>query len=110
ADLGVRVHRGPLGDVAARVHGCVQAAGWDYFVRINGDSPLISPKLIDCGVRLATHYRLDFVTNLWPRSYPYGISVEVIRTETFARCLSETDDPADREHITRWFYRHIDRL
>lgn len=110
ADLGVRVHRGPLADVAERVHDCVQAAGWDYFVRINGDSPLLSPRLIDCGVRLAIHNRLEFVTNLWPRTYPYGVAVEVIRTETFARSLRETRDPADREHITRWFYRNIDRL
>ena len=44
--LGVGCHRGALDDVAARLHGAASEAGFDAFVRANGDSPLLDPALV----------------------------------------------------------------
>jgi len=106
--LGVPVHRGWLDNVARRVLDCARARGWEYFARINADSPFLDPLLVQTGVRRALKDRLDFVTNLRPRSYPYGIAVEVFSTDAFARAYGRMSRADDFEHVSPFFYRHLD--
>jgi spore coat polysaccharide biosynthesis protein SpsF (cytidylyltransferase family) len=49
----------------------------------------------------------DFVTNLYPRSFPYGVSVELIRTQTYEMMYGRMSDSEDFEHVTRALYRHM---
>jgi spore coat polysaccharide biosynthesis protein SpsF len=106
----VPVFRGSAYDVAGRVLACARQFAFDYFVRVNGDSPLIEPALIDRAVRTAVDSRLDLVTNLFPRSFPYGVSAEVVRTAAFAEAYARMDRPDHHEHVTKYLYEHIDRL
>lgn len=109
---GVAVFRGPLDDVAARFLGAAERFGLETFVRITGDSPLIDPALVDEAVRLhAVPPATDLATNVWPRSFPKGMSVEAIRTEAFRRALDRMTDPLTgwREHVTQAFYAEPDR-
>lgn len=106
--MGVLVTRGPSADVTLRVLRCVRETGCDAFVRFNGDSPFVDPALVEEGL---AHYRKrqpDLVTNVLKRTFPYGISVEVVRTSTFERIYPKLRDRADLEHVTRYFYRHPD--
>ncbi len=105
-DRGVACYRGPLQDVAGRVLGAAAMAKAEAFVRITGDSPFMDPWLVDQAVRLFQAGDFDLVTNTQVRSYPKGMSVEVVRTASLERALRMTADPDDREHLTRWFYRH----
>ena len=107
ARRGVGVFRGPHEDVAARILGCAQEHGLELFVRINADSPFVDPGLIDQALERAVRERLDFVTNLHPRSYPYGVAVEVFRTAAYRAAYELMSEAADREHVSRYFYRHI---
>lgn len=103
AERGTRCHRGPLDDVAARM---ADAAGdWEAFVRVNGDSPLLDPALVDHGVRLfRAGDDVDLVSNVWPRrSFPRGQSVEVVRTALLRAALSDLDAEG-REHVTLRLY------
>lgn len=101
---GVACFRGALDDVAGRVLGAVQEVGAPAFVRISGDSPLIDPDLIDQGVEVFSESRPDVATNVFPRTFPHGQSVEVIATVAFeALCRSQTD-AHHREHVTSGFY------
>ena len=108
AQLRVDCHRGPLEDVAQRFIGAATAHGLDAFVRISADSPLIDPRLIEDLVR---RYRqsedCDLATNVLRRTYPSGMSVEVIRTATLARAHPAMS-AAEREHVTPLFYAHPD--
>ena len=52
SERGVKLHRGPLEDLAARVLGAAEAFGFDAVVRVNGDSPLLDQRLVDRGVAL----------------------------------------------------------
>jgi spore coat polysaccharide biosynthesis protein SpsF len=49
---------------------------------------------------------VDLVTNVLPRSFPKGQSVEVIAAAALGRLLASTDDAEDREHVTRYVYRN----
>ena len=101
--LGVKVYRGDLDDVAMRVLKSAQSVGADYLVRINGDSPFLSPTLIDVGIQLVDEKQPDLVSNLIERSYPYGVAVEVIKTQTLEHVIDSLSRE-QREHVTKYFY------
>ena len=102
--------RGDLANVAGRLNAARKAYGYDSFVRLNGDSPLMDPVVVDRGVGIFLNRELDLVTNVFPRSYPRGQSVEVLRADTFQQALAVMEDEEDLEHVTRYFYRNSQRF
>jgi spore coat polysaccharide biosynthesis protein SpsF len=106
AERSLTVHRGPLDDLAARVLGAAEACGLDALVRVNGDSPLLDQRLVDRGVALLRAGDVDLVSNVRPRSFPPGQSVEVLRTSVLRLAVERMRDDGDREHVTAWLYRH----
>jgi spore coat polysaccharide biosynthesis protein SpsF len=109
-ELGVACHRGPRDDVLARVIGLVEAQALPVVVRISGDSPLIDPTIVDRAVLLFAEGQCDLVTNVAPRSFPKGQSVEVVSAQALRLQVSARPTAEDREHVTRWFYRHPERV
>jgi spore coat polysaccharide biosynthesis protein SpsF (cytidylyltransferase family) len=96
--------RGPHEDVAARVALAAREHRLDAFVRVSGDSPLIDPAIVD---RAVARYRAgdaDLVTNVRPRSFPPGQSVEVVRTLTFLSLVPRMTTEEEREHVTPLLY------
>lgn len=106
ASLGLGVFCGETENVARRLLGCAQASGWDGFFRINGDSPCLDPSLLDQAAEAFDILEPDLVTNLHPRSYPYGVSVELLRTSIYAEAYRRFDRPEHREHATLFYYEH----
>lgn len=104
-DEGVAIFRGACDDVAARALKCAEANDFDRFVRISGDSPFVDPELVDQVSAAQAERGADLATNIQVRTYPPGMSVEVIRTAAMARLIAETENADDREHVTRYFYR-----
>jgi spore coat polysaccharide biosynthesis protein SpsF len=108
--MGVGCHRGALDDVAARLADAAGDAGFDAFVRANGDSPLLDPALIEHAHGIYARNDCDMVTNVLPRSFPKGMSVELIGLVAMRRILESTTDSQDREHVTRFAYANPDRF
>ncbi|MDO8463204.1 MAG: glycosyltransferase family protein [bacterium] len=106
ADKSIPCFRGSLVDVAGRFFAAADAHEFDAFVRVCGDSPLTDPAVISTAVALFRGSEYDLVTNTFPRSFPVGVSVEVVRTEPFRRAHVRMTDPLDREHVTRYYYQH----
>ena len=104
-----KVYRGATDDVAGRVLGAARRERWDGFYRLNGDSPFIDSDLIRRAHRAMEAETLDLVTNVRPRSYPYGVSVELIRTETLDRIHDRLGNE-NREHVTQYLYQNLDRF
>ena len=104
-ELDVPAFRGPLEDVAGRFLSVLDAFPLDGFVRLSADSPLLDQRLVDEGVRIFGEGGYDLVTNVFPRTFPSGESVEVVRSGTFRRAYPSFDAGEDREHVTRYFYR-----
>jgi spore coat polysaccharide biosynthesis protein SpsF (cytidylyltransferase family) len=90
--------------VAGRFNEVVDAYHFDGFVRVNGDSPLLDQQLIDKAVEIFLRGDLDIVTNVLPRTYPLGQSVEVLRSHTFRGAYKLMKENEDLEHVTRFFY------
>ncbi|MBX2969580.1 MAG: hypothetical protein KF803_09415 [Cyclobacteriaceae bacterium] len=109
-NMGIRCFRGDLDDVYKRVVDCIEFYKIDTFARINGDSPFPQTSLIESAFRQLEMSDLDFVTNLHPRTYPYGISVEVFRATTFSAHYRRLETPDQHEHITSYFYTHSNQF
>lgn len=101
---GVACHRGPLADVAGRVLGAARAHDLEAIVRVNGDSPLLDQRLVDRGVDLLTTSGADLATNVRPRTFPPGQSVEVALTDALERAHAHDSSAEDREHVTGPLY------
>jgi spore coat polysaccharide biosynthesis protein SpsF (cytidylyltransferase family) len=103
---GVKCYRGDLEDVASRFAAVVEQRRLDAFVRISGDSPLLDQRLVDHAVRLMQQGNDDLVTNVHPRSFPPGQSVEVVRAAAYRRARAMMTGSEEREHVTKLFYNH----
>lgn len=108
--VGTACFRGPLDNVAERFLQALRTHDLSAFVRISGDSPLLDPRLVARAVALFAESAVDLASNVFPRTYPAGMSVEVVRSETFERVVPGLSDPGDREHVTSYFYRHAEQF
>jgi spore coat polysaccharide biosynthesis protein SpsF len=109
-ERGIALYRGALADVLGRFIGLAETLSFDALVRINGDSPLLDPAIVDRAVELFQEGGADLVTNVYPRSFPKGESVEVMSVAALRKAAEQTSDPCDHEHVTRYFYQHADRF
>lgn len=108
---GVKYFRGETLNVVKRTFDCINYYNIDIFARLNGDSPFLSKKLLEKGIRLLENSAsYDFITNLFPRHFPYGLSVEVMKASLFKKFYLEIDTPEYQEHITSWFYNNSDKF
>jgi spore coat polysaccharide biosynthesis protein SpsF len=104
--LKVACFRGSLANVAKRIHDALSCYGFDVFVRISGDSPLLDQRLVDTGLNLFLNGECDMVTNILPRTFPKGQSVEILNSDVFAQAFYKMIDQQDLEHVTPYFYRN----
>lgn len=105
-EAGVKLFRGPLDDVSGRTLLCMRAFDMDTLVRICGDSPFEDSKLIDEMVALRERTGADIATNVFNRTFPSGLSVEVISRAAYERAYPLMREKEDFEHVTRYLYRH----
>jgi spore coat polysaccharide biosynthesis protein SpsF (cytidylyltransferase family) len=101
---GMACYRGSLTNVALRVHEAGKEIGAGGVVRVSADSPFIDPALIDHAIELYRRSEVDLVTNVFPRTFPKGQSVEVIALESLKRVLAAGLTPDQEEHVTKAFY------
>jgi len=107
----IKFFKGDFENVAKRIFDCIHHFDIDIFARINGDSPFVNKILLDKALNLFDQdTTLDFVTNLLPRKFPYGLSVELMRSKTYKKYYNELKSLDYQEHITKWFYENLDLL
>lgn len=109
-DQAVEVFRGPAEDVLGRALACAETCGLSRVVRISGDSPFIASPVVAQVIALHDSEKPDLASNVFPRGFPFGISVEVVTVDALRRLDALTDDPEDREHVTRYLYAHRDEF
>ncbi len=95
--------RGSLQDVSGRFAACAENWGLDYAVRINGDNLFADPDTLRAMLAIAQTGMYDLITNVPGRTFPYGMSIEILRTSFYRYTLAQ-QSVADREHVTAWLY------
>jgi len=107
--LGVPCHRGSEHDVLSRYADAARLYGADVVVRITSDCPLIDPALIDQTIAAYDEGGSDYVSNMLPPTWPYGMAVEVFSAAALAQAHAEATQAAEREHVTPFLYWHPER-
>jgi len=107
AEAGVPLFRGELSGVARRLREALAVYPCDRFFRVCADSPWVDPNLARA---MWEGEPADLVTNVFPRTFPRGRSLELLRSDIFlAQDLSAWDSEA-LEHVTQFYYRHPERF
>lgn len=100
-------YRGSEEDVLDRYYRAAVLYGADIIVRITSDCPLIEPEIVDLVIEAFLNEEADYASNtLPPRTYPRGLDAEVFSFAALERAWKEDSDPALREHVTPYLYRH----
>ena len=107
---GTKIYRGDLEDVGSRLFNGAKSMGSDSFVRISGDSPFIDWRLVDQAIDLHNISEADLVSNIFPRTYPKGQSVEIIKTASLAKLCKSERTNEEKEHVTPYFYKNYNKF
>ena len=101
----IKVFEGDLNNVALRLYKTARLYKKNFFIRISGDSPLIDYKIIERALAIFKNSKkkYDLVTNVFPRTFPQGQSVEIIKTSLIKNNIKKFTKQ-DKEHVTKYFY------
>jgi spore coat polysaccharide biosynthesis protein SpsF (cytidylyltransferase family) len=81
-----------------------------WFFRVSADSPLLDASLFPQMLAHCTREDLDIVTNVFPRTFPKGHSLEMLHSATFASLQADELDANEQEHVTLTYYNHPERF
>ncbi|MEL6942907.1 MAG: hypothetical protein AAFO82_09580, partial [Bacteroidota bacterium] len=102
---GIQYFRGSLENVSDRFYQAAKAQNWDYAIRINGDNIFTDTQVLKEMITIAVKDEYDFVSNVKGRSFPKGMSIEIVNLDYYARQLPKIEnDPRYREHVTLYLY------
>lgn len=110
--LGFPVSRGSEEDVLSRFFDAAVTFEPSIVVRITGDCPLISPRLIDaaidCFVEKQVNYLALSIGEDKARAYPRGFDVEVADFASLSEAAEKATEKYEREHVMPYLYTHGD--
>jgi len=108
---GIDCYAGSELDLVDRLYQTAREYGAEAMVRITGDCPLVDPLVVDRVTKcyLDGQDRLDYVSNISPRTYPDGLDTEVFSLSALERVWQEVKDPRVREGITENFLEHPEK-
>ncbi len=107
AERGVACFRGSENDLIGRMIGALENQKADNGVMIYGDGFLVDPAVIDeCVTAFEKNPGFDLVGNDLKLSYPPGQMVETFALNALKSAADRTQDPAMREHGTRFIRLH----
>lgn len=108
--LGLVCFRGSEDDVLDRVLRAAQSVGGNIIFQYGADCPFADPELIEGLLQIYLEGQWDFVSNALELTYPLGIVGAVFSTSTLEEINRLTQDPQDREDVTRYIWEHPERF
>ena len=78
----------------------------DYIVRITADCPFVDPEVIDNMVTLIKSSKLDFITNVYPPSWPDGLDISVFSRKTLDQANHYAKLDSEKEHVVPWMWKN----
>jgi len=113
--FGLHVVRGSEADVLSRFAMVLEEFDdTETLVRITGDCPFLDPRIIDQLVRLHKTLGPGFTANRLPppakRSYPIGLDVEVVDSQSLVAAHERATQRHEREHVLPFIYERPDEF
>tara|TARA_Y200000002_G_C22636109_1_gene644724 strand:- start:238 stop:879 length:642 start_codon:yes stop_codon:yes gene_type:complete len=107
----INCFKGELNNVALRLYKSARLYKKNFFMRISGDSPLIDYRILNKAIKIfeSSKNKCDLVTNVFPRTFPQGQSVEIIKTSIIKKNINKFSKQ-DKEHVTKFFYDNSNKF
>ncbi len=114
SSLGIDVFRGSENDVLDRYFRAVESKSPYSVVRITGDCPLISPKLIDLTISKFEKEDVDYIRLVTgeneKNAFPRGFDVEIAKFEALSQASKEATEKYEREHVMPYLYTNPNKF
>ena len=104
--LNISVFRGDLENVVLRSVNCCEKFGFEDFVRVCGDRPLFPPELCRDLIDIHKSGKFDLTTNAQLKTFPYGMTAEVINTKSLKKLMKLVKLKSDKEYLTSFYYKN----
>ena len=101
----IKYFRGSLNNVMKRSIDCCSYYKFDYFMRICADRPFLDfnlgKKMIKQNLK-----NYDLITNLFPKTFPSGLTCELIKVIALKKIFKKNLNDNFKEHICDYFYKN----
>ena len=98
----ISLYRGSLDNVQARFLGAVRKFQIDEIVRVTGDNPLISHRLIDIMFSNWDKMKIDYMGT---KGGVLGIGAEIFTLKSFEEVVKVSNSSYDYEHVSPPYYQ-----
>lgn len=102
----IKFFRGSLNNVSERALQCCKKFHLNSFVRICADRPFLDYELLRKMIKQFLSNKYDIVTNVFPKTFPFGLACEIIKLSAFKVIKKQKTKKGDNEHIFNYFYRN----
>ncbi len=100
----INYFRGDLNNVAERFLLCAEEFSFDYAVRVNGDNIFIDINSFKEMIEITKTNKHRFISNVKNRTFPKGMSIEIVRTDYYRKSYNKFTVPNHFEHVTLYLY------
>jgi spore coat polysaccharide biosynthesis protein SpsF len=109
---GIACTRGSKDDLLDRYYQAAATFQADVVVRLTSDNPLLDAEFLDWTTShfLSERPAYDYVDTVHSKTFPLGMSVEVVEIHALETAWKEDKNAAWREHCTPFIYRHPERF
>jgi N-acetylneuraminate synthase/N,N'-diacetyllegionaminate synthase len=104
----LKCFRGSLYNVLDRFYQCALLHNLDYAVRINGDNVFVDGISLLRMMSIAQTDHYDLITNVPGRTFPHGMSIEIIKSVALASVWQNAKNTPHAEHVTSYMYENLD--
>lgn len=110
--LGVQCFRGSEKDCLDRYYQAARPANASTVVRLTGDNPLMDASFVDWSVEqfLQSNPSVDYTESSTSKTFPLGLSLEVVSFAALEAAWNEDVSPASREHVCPYIYQHPNKF
>lgn len=100
----IPIFRGSLKNVSERFLKAATNKTLDYAIRINGDNIFIDIETVIKMIEHSKAKQLNICSNVPGRTFPFGMSIEILETEFYRKVYQLFKSESDFEHVTKFLY------
>jgi len=106
----IQYFRGDENNVLSRYYILSSLFPKEHIVRLTSDCPLMDPKLLDKVIDYHFYKSAGFTTNVFPRTFPDGLDIEIFAPDILGDVYKKVDRLAEhertkhQEHVTSYIY------
>lgn len=102
----MKIYRGAVDDIVDRFYKAATKFRADIVIRLWSDSPLIDPRIVDELVGKFLDQKAEYANNFYPRTFPFGMSLEVYSFMALEMIWRGTTSPFFRKYPFDYIHQH----